>query len=325
MGDVAGIGPEIIARAWPALVPLCRPIVIGDLGWLDRSLRLIGSPARAHLIHEVEEAQPDVHLIPCLAAGRQDLEHVAAGRVDAAAGQGAYEFLCAAIDLSMAGKADGIVTAPLHKEGLRAAGLHYPGHTEILAERTGTTRFAMMLYSNGLGVIHVTLHMALREVFRHLTQEAIEDKIGLLQGVLVRLHDRPPRIGVAALNPHASDGGLFGDEEKTTIGPAVIAARAKGINVTGPWPADTLFLRARNGEFDGVAAMYHDQGHIALKLLSELRAVNISVGLPLVRTSVAHGTAYDIAGQGVADPGSLIEAVRVATKLCRRPKEENAS
>ena len=238
MGDVAGVGPEIIVRAWPELVTLCRPVVVGDLGWLNRALRLIGSPAQALLIQNGEEPQHDVQVIPGLSASRENLANVAVGKVDAAAGHAAYDFLCAAIDLTLAGKADGIVTAPLHKEGLRAAGLHYPGHTEILAERTGMTRFAMMLYSNGLGVIHVTLHMALRDVFRHLTQEAILVKIGLLEGVLARLHDRPPRIGVAALNPHASDGGLFGDEEETTIRPAVIAAQAIGIDATGPWPAD---------------------------------------------------------------------------------------
>src|SRR5438132_9857076 len=157
--------------------------------------------------------------------------------------------------------------------------------------------------------------MALRDVFRHLTREAVVEKIGLLDGVMRQLLGREARIGVAGLNPHASDGGLFGDEEATIIQPAVAAARADGIEATGPLPSDTLFVRARNGEFDGVVAMYHDQGHIALKLLAGLRAVNISVGLPLLRTSVAHGTAYDIAGRGIADPTSLVEAVRVAGKL----------
>jgi 4-hydroxythreonine-4-phosphate dehydrogenase len=245
----------------------------------------------------------------------QDLRHVLTGCVTAAAGRAAYDFLCMAIDLTMRRQADGIVTAPLHKEGLRAAGLHYPGHTEILAERTGTRQFGMMLYADGLGVVHVTLHMALREVFRHLTAEAILEKIRLLEGVMSKLTGRRPRIGVAALNPHASDGGLFGDDEEKVIGPAVARGQAEGLNASGPWPCDTLFVRARRGEFDGVVAMYHDQGHIAMKLLAGWRAVNISVGLPLVRTSVAHGTAYDIAGQGIADPTSLIEAVRVAARL----------
>jgi 4-hydroxythreonine-4-phosphate dehydrogenase len=203
----------------------------------------------------------------------------------------------------------------LHKEGLRAAGLPYPGHTEILAERCGVQAFAMVLAVPGLAVAHVTLHMALRDVFRHLTAEGIREKAHLLDHLLTRLLGRRPRLGVAALNPHASDGGLFGDEEAALIAPAVEAARREGLDVSGPWPADTLFVRARGGEFDGVVAMYHDQGHIALKLFGVGRAVNISAGLPLVRTSVAHGTAYDIAGSGVADAASLVEAARVAARL----------
>jgi 4-hydroxythreonine-4-phosphate dehydrogenase len=198
---------------------------------------------------------------------------------------------------------------------LRLAGLPYPGHTEILAERTGTRRFAMMLYWQGLGVAHVTLHMALRDVFRHLSREAILDKIRLLDDLMGRLLGHRPRIGVAAVNPHASDGGLFGEEEATLLQPAVSAAAQEGINVSGPWPSDTLFVRARQGDFDGIVAMYHDQGHIAFKLLGGRHAVNISLGLPLVRTSVAHGTAYDIAGRGIADATSLVEAVAVAARL----------
>jgi 4-hydroxythreonine-4-phosphate dehydrogenase len=238
--------------------------------------------------------------------------------VSAAAGRAAYDFLCTAIDRTMAGEADGIVTAPLHKEGLRAAGLPYPGHTEILAERTGARAFAMVLSVDGLAVAHVTLHMALRDVFRHLSPAAILEKAQLLDRLLTRLLGRRPRLGVAALNPHASDGGLFGDEEATVIAPAVRAAREQGLDATGPWPSDTLFVRARHGEFDGVVAMYHDQGHIALKLLGAGRAVNISAGLPIVRTSVAHGTAYDIAGRGTADAAGLVEATRVAAVLARR-------
>src|SRR5205823_2454759 len=176
----------------------------------------------------------------------------------------------------------------------------------------------MVLAVEGLAVAHVTLHMALRDVFGHLTTGAVLEKARLLDRLVARLVGRKPRLGVAALNPHASDGGLFGDEEARIIAPAVSLARAEGIDASGPWPADTLFVRARGGEFDGVVAMYHDQGHIALKLLGGLRSVNISVGLPLVRTSVAHGTAYDIAGKGIADATSLVEAARVASLLARR-------
>ena len=311
MGDVAGVGPEIIARAWPDLPALARPVVVGDPVWMARALGLLG--VRAEVVGAEEEATPS--RIPCLMATDQDLSAIRPGQITAAGGKAAYDFLCAAIDKTMAHEADGIVTAPLHKEGLHAAGITHPGHTEILAERTGTREFAMVLFGDGLAVAHVTLHMALRDVFAHLSTAAVLEKIRLLARLLPRLVDRVPRIAVAALNPHASDGGLFGDEEETLIRPAVEAARAEGIDASGPYPADTLFVRAHRGEFDGFVAMYHDDGHIPMKHRSGLRCVYISAGLPIVRTSVAHGTAYDIAGQGIADCGSLIEAVRVAARL----------
>ncbi len=315
MGDVAGIGPEIIAAGWRELHAHCRPIVVGDPAWLRRAAHWVGARLEIVPVHNPAEVAPTLEVVPCLPATKADPSAVEPGRVTAVAGRAAYDYLCAAIDLTLAGEADGIVTAPLHKEGLHAAGIRHPGHTEILAERCGVRQFAMVLYQDGLAVAHVTLHMALRDVFAHLSSAAVLDKARLLEGLLRRLLGRRPRIGVAALNPHASDGGLFGDEEATIIRPGVEAARAAGIDATGPWPSDTLFVRARKGDFDGIVAMYHDQGHIALKLLGGLRAVNISAGLPLVRTSVAHGTAYDIAGRGVADPTSLIEAAKVAAKL----------
>jgi 4-hydroxythreonine-4-phosphate dehydrogenase len=315
MGDAAGIGPEIIARGWSELNTVCRPVVVGDLGRLRWALDLLRIRAEVRAVSDPSQREPEADLIPCVPGSEAQVSQVPPGQVNRAAGRAAYDYLCMAIDLVLAAAAEGIVTAPLHKEGLRAARLPYPGHTEILAERTGTPRFGMMLYADGLGVIHVTLHMALREVFVHLSTEAVLEKICLLDGVMTRLLDRQPRIGVAALNPHASDGGLFGEEETRLIQPGVVAAQAAGIQAAGPFPSDTLFVRARRGEFDGVVAMYHDQGHIAVKLLAGLRAVNISVGLPLIRTSVAHGTAYDIAGQGTADSTSLVEAARVAAKL----------
>lgn len=318
VGDVAGVGPEIVARGWPELLTLCRPVVVGDAGWMRRALTLVESSARVRLVERPDEIPAGADLVPCLQGSAVDLSGVRSGAVSAVAGQAAYDFLYRAIDWTLAGAADGIVTAPLHKEGLRGAGLAYPGHTEILAERCGVRQFAMLLYGDGLGVAHVTLHMALRDVFQHLTTEAVLNKTRLLDVMLTRILGRRPRLGVAALNPHASDGGLFGDEEETTIRPAVAAARAAGIDVSGPWPSDTLFARARGGEFDGVVAMYHDQGHIAMKLTSGRRAVNITAGLPLVRTSVAHGTAYDIAGRGIADASSLVEAVKLAARLSSR-------
>jgi 4-hydroxythreonine-4-phosphate dehydrogenase len=324
MGDVAGVGPEIIACGWQKLNSICRPVVIGDPSHLRRALGLVNSQATVQSIANIDEADPSIGVIPCRAGTSQDLTKLKPGQITGAGGRAAYDFLCLAIDLVLNGEADGIVTAPLHKEGLRAAGLDYPGHTEILASRTGATHYGMVLYAEGLAVIHVTLHMALREVFQHLSTGSIAEKIRLLHELLSKLLKRRPRIGVAALNPHASDGGLFGDEEANIIEPAVRAAQKGQIDVIGPLPSDTLFVRARGGEFDGVVAMYHDQGHIALKLIGGLHAVNISVGLPIIRTSVAHGTAYDIAGRGIADPTSLIEAALVAAKLASQSAEKKS-
>jgi 4-hydroxythreonine-4-phosphate dehydrogenase len=318
MGDVAGVGPEIIAKAWPKLQEECRPIVIGDPYWLQKGISLATIPARVQKITLPEDAKPDAEQIPCLRATQQELSRVVAGQVSPAAGRAAYDFLCAAIDLCMAKRADAIVTAPLHKEGLRVAGLAYPGHTEILAERTGTRQFGMALYGqNGqsLTVVHVTLHMAIRDALKGVTTAAVFEKITLLHDLLPRLLGRAPRIGVAALNPHASDGGLFGDEEERIIAPAVAKAQSQGITASGPWPSDTLFIRATRGEFDGIVAMYHDQGHIAMKLHYGWNLVNVSAGLPIVRTSVAHGTAYDIVGRGIADCRSLLAATQVASRL----------
>jgi 4-hydroxythreonine-4-phosphate dehydrogenase len=316
LGDVAGIGPEIVARAWPQLVTFSRPVVVGDPGWVERGICLVGSSAKV----APANAASNESVIPCLPGTKANLADVQPGKISAAAGQAAYDFLSTAIDLTMNGDADAIVTCPLHKEGLHAAGVKHPGHTEILAERTGTREFAMVLWGDGMAVAHVTLHIALRDVFAGLTTPAVLEKIRLLNGLLPKLLGRKPRIGVAALNPHASDGGLFGDEEARIIAPAVAAGLAEGIEVSGPWPADTLFVRADKGAFDGIVAMYHDEGHIAMKLRCGPRCVNITVGLPIVRTSVAHGTAYDIAGKGVADAGSLVTAADVASRLAGRSK-----
>jgi 4-hydroxythreonine-4-phosphate dehydrogenase len=292
LGDVAGIGPEIVARAWPKLTAVCDPVVVGD-------------PTRLP-----EE-------IPCVNPSSADLSNVRIGQVSAEAGRAAFDWLVYAIDECLAGRADGIVTCPLHKEGLHAAGVPFPGHTEILAFRTGARSHAMLLYDDelSLAVAHVTLHTRMRDVFPLITRDSVLEKVRLLNGIVPRLTGRPVRIGVSALNPHASDGGLFGDEEEKVIAPAVAAAQAEGIDAVGPVAADAIFLPHHRARFDGIVAMYHDQGHIAMKLLGGRRAVNVTAGLPIVRTSVAHGTAYDIAGGGVADESSLVSAVRVAARL----------
>lgn len=300
LGDVAGIGPEIVAKAWPLLTAHCQPTVIGDPSRLPPG-------------------------IPCVNPSSVDLSKVPVGQVTASAGRAAYDWLIYAIDECLAGRADGIVTCPLHKEGLHAAGIDFPGHTEILADRTGTKSYAMLLYDDELplAVAHVTLHRSLKSIFEHVTVQTVLDKIRLLHGIVPRLLDRPARIGVAALNAHASDGGLFGNEEATIIRPAVEAARSEGIVVDGPVASDAIFLPHNRAKYDGIVAMYHDQGHIAMKLLGGRRAVNIAAGLPIVRTSVAHGTAYDIAGKDIADASSLVSAVRVAAKLANSKLKGN--
>jgi 4-hydroxythreonine-4-phosphate dehydrogenase len=326
MGDVAGVGPELIARAWAdePLRALARPFVMGDSATLRRAVALLGTGAIVQTIARPEEAEPTARVIPCLDATDQDLSGVRPGRIDARAGRASSDFLIAAIDLAMVGRIDAIVTLPLQKESLHLAGVPHPGHTEILAERCHAPEHAMMLYLEapegsprpGLGVIHATFHVALRRVFDLLTIDSVETKIRLADEALRPLTGgRPPRVAVAGLNPHAGENGLFGDEEQTIISPAIARAVASGIDVSGPVPADTLFVRAIAGEFDAVVAMYHDQGHVAIKTIAFDRAVNVTLGLPIVRTSVAHGTAFDIAWQGKAGTSSLIEAARVAARI----------
>ncbi len=326
MGDVAGIGPEVIARAWAdePLRKLARPFVVGDSATLRKAIALIGTRATVQVISRPEEAEPSSTVIPCLDATDQDLSTIQPGRIDARAGRASSDFLIRAIDLALVGRIDAIVTLPLQKESLHAAGVTHPGHTEILAERCQAPAHAMMLYLEapagsprpGLGVIHATLHVPLRKVFELLTIESVESKIRLADEALRPLTGgRAPKVAVAGLNPHAGENGLFGDEEQTIIGPAVDRARAAGIDVEGPIAADTLFARALGGEFDAVVAMYHDQGHVAIKTIGFDRAVNVTLGLPIVRTSVAHGTAFDIAWQGKADTTSLVEATRVAARI----------
>jgi 4-hydroxythreonine-4-phosphate dehydrogenase len=338
MGDVAGVGPEVIARAWtdPRLHKLCQPLVIGDPDVLRKAIALVRTPARVAVIDRPELAEPSISAVPCLAptSAREfgSLIEVPAGRVDRRAGRAAYDFLIAAIDLALAGRIDAITTLPLSKESLSLSGIPHPGHTEILAERCGVSDHAMMLYlaadaalaqvdedsgrRPGLGVVHVTLHVALRQVFALLSTATVASKIRLADRAMRPLTGgRQPRVAVSSLNPHAGENGLFGDEEIRIIRPAVEAMQADGFDVHGPFPNDTLFHQALGGAFDAVVAMYHDQGHIALKTAGFRRAVNVTLGLPIVRTSVAHGTAFDIAWKGIADSSSLIEAIRVAARL----------
>jgi 4-phospho-D-threonate 3-dehydrogenase / 4-phospho-D-erythronate 3-dehydrogenase len=336
MGDPAGIGPEIIVGAWSETVvhEWCRPVVVGHPEIVRRAVDLWQTGLTVVEIDSPDEARPSPDVIPCIPCGSSDMLQVAPGTLDARAGQAAYDAVLAAIHLALAKKVDAIVTAPLQKEALRRAGHDYPGHTELLAHVCGVDDYAMMLYLGpnddvlspaGLAVVHVTLHTALRNVFGQLTEEAILAKARLADQFMSRLmrppRDARPRIGVCSLNPHGGEGGLFGDEEISIIRPAVERGLAEGMRIEGPLPTDTLMVRARDGRFDAVVAMYHDQGHIALKLLGMHRAVNVTLGLPIIRTSVAHGTAFDIAWQRQAETGSMIEAIRVASRLAMGREE----
>jgi 4-hydroxythreonine-4-phosphate dehydrogenase len=326
LGDVAGIGPEIVAKAWHELRKHARPVVVGDIDHMLHAMdHLSGIGGFTKLvdlgIHPGwEDGIWSNGDIPIVNPSSADLSQVKLGEVSAEAGRAAYDWLCYAIDECLAGRADGIVTCPLHKEGLHAAGERHPGHTEILADRTGAKSHAMLLFDDELplAVAHVTLHQSVRTALDGITKQAVLDKIRLLHGIVPQLTGVPARIGVAALNPHASDGGLFGHEEAEIIRPAITAATGAGIDVHGPIPADAIFLTHNRSRFNGIVCMIHDHGHIAMKLLGGRRAVNVTAGLPIVRTSVAHGTAYDIAGKGVADESSLIAAVRVAARLAER-------
>ena len=322
MGDPAGIGPEIIAAAWEQLqaIPDCRCVVYGHPEMMQR----------AAVLRKVQTK------IDCVACCDDDVLDIPPGTVDVRAGHAAYSAICRAIDDAKKHVVDAVVTAPIHKAALRRAGYRYPGHTELFAEQCGAKKYAMMLYLGagesldgqyGLAVVHVTLHTAMKKIFEQITIESIQEKIRLADGFMrkiIGIPNRPPRIGVCSLNPHAGEGGLFGDEEIRIVRPAVQQAAAEGILVEGPKPTDTIMIDAGNGEYDAVVAMFHDQGHIALKLLGMYRAVNITLGLPIIRTSVAHGTAFDKAWQGVAEPGSLIEAVRVAVLLSSQQREQSS-
>ncbi len=326
LGDVSGIGPEVVARSLSdeRLRDCCRPVVVGHPEVLRRALTLIGSSLAIREVKSVAEVDWSSSGIPCWNPSAVDAVAVPSGLIDARAGRAAYDYLVASTRAALRGEIDAITTAPLNKAALHAAGLNYPGHTEILAEECGVREFAMMLYLPpgeplrgpfGLGVAHVTLHTSIHSVPGLLTTPHIEETIQLVDGFLKRIGCPSPRVGVCALNPHAGEEGLFGDEESTLIAPAVAAARHAGVLATGPIPADALLRRAVHGEFDGVAAMYHDQGHIALKLIGFERAVNVTLGLPIVRTSPSHGTAFDIAWQGRARAEGFVEAVRTAAML----------
>ncbi|WP_419727911.1 4-hydroxythreonine-4-phosphate dehydrogenase PdxA [Lichenicola sp.] len=321
MGDAAGVGPEIIMKslAHAELYDTCRPVVIGDAKRLRRAAEIAGVSVAVRPIATIEEARFEAGTVDCIDLGLIPAD-LPFGKLSPVAGDAAYQYLRVATELAVAGKIAAICTAPLNKEALHAGGHHFPGHTEMLASLTGTEEVSMMLTAPNLRVIHVTTHVGLLDAIRKIEPGLVERTIARGYTVLEKAGLERRKIGVCAINPHAGENGLFGQgEEAEKIIPAIEACRARGWDVEGPLPADTLFFRAGRGDFDMVVAMYHDQGHGPVKVLGLEAGVNITVGLPVIRTSVDHGTAFDIAGTGKADERSLLEALRQAVALAPKP------
>ena len=316
MGDACGIGPEIIAKLYADAAPLPPTLVLGDKGRIQRVVQLLALPLTVAAINSPEDFQPTSNTINVISLSSLP-EDLPFGQLDARAGKAAFDYIRAGIDLALQKRIRAIVTAPINKEALRLADIHYPGHTEILADFSGTKDFAMMLMNNDLRVILVTIHVSLREAIEQLTIEGELRTIRLAHRAMIQLGIARPRIAVAGLNPHAGEHGLFGSEDEAIIKPAIQQAQTEGIDVNGPWPGDTVFMHARQGRFDIVVAQYHDQGLIPVKYLGVDEGVNVTVGLPFVRTSVDHGTAFDIAGTGKASHASLRVAVEQAAMLAQ--------
>ncbi len=322
MGDAAGVGPEVIVRALmrQEIYQICSPMIVGDTGIFRKTIEGLKLDFQIHCIRQASEAHFQHGSLDILDVANIQINKFKKAQVDPMTGAGAVRSLIKAIELAMSDDVDGIVTAPLHKMAIHQAGFNYPGHTEILAEKSGTTNYAMMFAANELHVILVTIHCELREALDSITRDMVLEKIILAHQAMQDMGYKLPKIGVAGINPHAGEGGIFGRDEIEILQPAIQNAQSEGINVSGPYPADTLFTRAMNREFDIVVAMYHDQGLIPVKLVGFGKGVNITLGLPFVRTSPDHGTAFDIAWKWKADPGSMITAIEIAARMAPAAK-----
>ena len=322
MGDAAGIGPEVVVKALAQaeVYETCRPLVVGDAGRLRKAIEVTGVGIDVRAVDGPEDGTYAVGTIDCVDLGVIPPE-LPFGELSPIAGDGAYQFIRKATEFAVAGRVQAICTAPLNKEALHAAGHKYPGHTELLAALTDTPEVSMMLSAPKLRVVHVTTHIGLVDAVAKIEPGLVERTIRRGDATLRKSGIERPRIAVCGINPHAGENGLFGrGEEESKVAPAIEAARADGIAVFGPLPADTVFFRAVRGDFDLVVAMYHDQGHGPVKVLGLEAGVNITIGLPVIRTSVDHGTAFDIAGTGKADHASMLEALRQAVELAPDPE-----
>lgn len=317
IGDPNGVGPEVIAKALssPRIYEICRPLVIGHSGVIERSLHFGTVPLKVRTVDRAEDGMFEYGVIDVLDVIELDPSELRVGEVQEMAGRLAVTAVVEATKLAMAGQIQAVVTAPLNKEAMNLAGFHYAGHTELLAELTGTDDYRLTLAFDGKLVSHVTTHVSLRQAIERLSEDGIISTVEIVGNALKRMGIPAPQIAVAGLNPHAGEGGMFGDEEITIISPALDKARSMGWKIIGPLPPDTVFLRAMRGEFDGIVGMYHDQGHIPVKAIAFDRSVNVSLGLPIIRTSVDHGTAFDIAGKGIANEENLEAAIDMAIRL----------
>ncbi|MFC4004784.1 4-hydroxythreonine-4-phosphate dehydrogenase PdxA [Prauserella oleivorans] len=316
LGDPVGIGPEITARtlAEPEATAQARPLAVGDAAVLRRAIEVCGLDAEVNAVSSVSQARYEPGVIDILDLGIAPAD-LPWGTVDGVAGKAAVAAIEAATKAALAGEVDGIVTSPINKEAIWAAGSKHLGHTEMLGELTGSNRFNTMFWVRGLKIFFATRHLSLREALDKITKPNIEHAVREAYTALEVFGTREPKLAVAALNPHGGEGGKFGDEEIVAIAPAVEAARADGLDVVGPIPADSVFHQGLEGRFDGVLSLYHDQGHIASKTVDFHGTVSVTVGLPILRTSVDHGTAFDIAGTGRADAGTMRAAFRAAVEL----------
>jgi len=320
MGDPAGVGPEVCAAALvdPAVLAACTPVLIGEVARMRRAVELMGVQAEVREVSSARDARPGPHRVDVLQVGELPAD-LPWGKVSPLAGHAAYRYIEEAARLAVAGSVSAIATAPINKAAMHAASHLFPGHTELLAHLTGTDEVSMMLTTPGLRVIHVTTHIGLIDAIERIDPPLVERTVRRGIEALQRAGIEHPRVGVCAINPHAGENGLFGrGEEATKIQPAIDRLQADGLAVSGPLPADTAFYLSSRGEFDLIVAMYHDQGHGPVKVLGIEEGVNVTVGLPVIRTSVDHGTAFDIAGQGIVKSASMVQAVLQAASLAAR-------
>jgi 4-hydroxythreonine-4-phosphate dehydrogenase len=317
MGDAAGTGPELLTKAlvMPEVRDACRPVVIGVSATLRAAAAITGSGAKVRTITSPVEAGDDPSTIDIVDLANIDPAAFARGKVDPMTGQAAYEYIKRAVEFTLEGESHAIVTSAINQAALHAAGHHFDGHTELLSELCGKPKVTMMLVADKLRICHVSTHVALKEAIERARPERIVSVIKIARAGVQELGIAEPHIAVAGLNPHAGEGGIFGDEEIKYITPAIEQARALGFKVSGPFAGDTVFFRTMQGQFDCAIAMYHDQGHVAAKMLGIWLGVNVTLGLPIIRTSVEHGTDFDNAGTGRGDPRSLVAALKLAATI----------